>query len=58
MSSLPSVDAAPDEGDFVVMLLASTLRCLRDRLHRDGFVDAADFVADLVEIADDYLAPG
>ena len=56
VSSHGAVDAAPDEGDLVVMLLTSTLRCLRDRLHRDGFFDAAEFVADLVEIADDYLA--
>ncbi len=37
------------------MLLASTLAGLRDRLADDGFEPAADLVADLVEIADDYL---
>jgi hypothetical protein len=45
----------PDLGDIVLMLLASTLAGLRDRLHEDGFEIAADLVADLVEITDDYL---
>ena len=48
-------DASPDLGDLIVVLLASTLAGLRDRLHFDGFDDAADLVADLVETADDYL---
>jgi len=39
----------------MVMLLASTLAGLRDRLASDGFDRASDLVADLVEIADDYL---
>ena len=45
----------PDLGDLIVVLLASTLAGLRDRLHSDGFVDASELVADLVEITDDYL---
>ncbi len=42
-------------GDLVIVLLASTLAALRDRLEQDGFEPAADLVADLVEITDDYL---
>ena len=49
------VDDAPDLGDLIVMLLAGTLAGLRDRLEVDGFEPAAELVADLVEIADDYL---
>ncbi len=45
----------PDLGDLVVVLLASTLAGLRDRLADDGFTDAADVVGDLVDIADDYI---
>lgn len=45
----------PDLGDLVVVLLAGTLAGLRDRLAEDGFDPAAELVADLVEIADDYL---
>ena len=45
----------PDLGDILVVLLASSLAGLRDRLHCDGFHDSAELVADLVEIADDYL---
>ena len=45
----------PNMGDLVVVLLASTLAGLRDRLVSDGFNDAAELVADLVEITDDYL---
>ena len=45
----------PDLGDLVVVLLASTLAGLRDRLISDGFDNAAELVADLVEITDDYL---
>ena len=45
----------PDLGDLVVVLLASTLAGLRDRLVSDGFENAAELVADLVEITDDYL---
>lgn len=46
----------PDLGDLVIVLLASTLAGLRDRLASDGFVDAADLVADLIEAADGYVA--
>jgi hypothetical protein len=45
----------PDLGDLVIVLLAGTLAGLRDRLAADGFEQAADLVADLVEVADDYL---
>ncbi len=50
--------SAPREaelGDLVVVLLASTLAGLRDRLFADGFEDAGELVADLVELADGYL---
>lgn len=46
---------APDLGDLVIVLLASTLSGLRDRLESDGFVKAAACVADTVLIADRYL---
>lgn len=42
-------------GDFMVIMLAGTMAGLRDRLAQDGFVPAAELVADLVDIADDYL---
>ena len=42
-------------GDFVIALLAGTLAALRDQLAGDGFIDAADLVADLVEIVEDYI---
>lgn len=45
----------PDLGDLIVVLLASTLAGLRDRLAGDGFREAAELVADLVEIVDDYV---
>ena len=44
-----------DMGDIVIVLLASTLAGLRDRLLFDGYEEAGDLVADLVEIVDDYL---
>jgi hypothetical protein len=46
----------PDLGDLVIVLLAGSLAGLRDRLAADGFSDAADLVADLVEVADGYMA--
>ena len=49
------VGRIPDLGDLVVVLLAGTLAGLRDRLAQDGFDPAAELVADLVDIADDYL---
>jgi hypothetical protein len=45
----------PDLGDLVVVLLASTLAGLRDRLALDGFDSAAELVSDLTEVADDYI---
>lgn len=44
-----------DLGDLVIVLLASTLAGLRDRLRQDRFEEAADLVAELVDIADGYL---
>lgn len=52
---VPDEVREPDLGDLVVVLLASTLAGLRDRLAADGFDPAAELVADLVEITDDYL---
>ena len=49
------MERTPDLGDLVVVLLASTLVGLRDRLAEDGFSAASDLVADLVDIADEYL---
>ncbi|MDQ3987054.1 MAG: hypothetical protein M3280_11245 [Actinomycetota bacterium] len=49
---------APDEqatGDLVVLFLASALAGLCDQLARDKLFDAADLVAELVEIAEDYI---
>ncbi len=48
-------ERVPDLGDFVVVLLAGCLAGLRDRLLLDDFEMAADLVADLVEIVDEYL---
>lgn len=48
----------PNLGDLVIVLLASTLAGLRDRLEGDGYQDASEFVAKLTEQADDYLAGG
>jgi hypothetical protein len=45
----------PDLGDLVLFLLAGSLAGLRDRLSEDGYDCAAEVVADLVDIADDYL---
>ncbi len=47
--------ASPDLGDLVIVLLASTLAGLRDRLGDDGFSAASDFVAELTERCDSYL---
>jgi hypothetical protein len=47
---------APDLGDFVIVLLSGTLAALRDRLLADGFATAAELVADLAELTDDYVA--
>ncbi|MCA1702060.1 MAG: hypothetical protein LC808_01825 [Actinobacteria bacterium] len=48
-------DDGPDLGDLVIVLLASTLSGLRDRLDSDGFPKAAQCVAETVAIADHYL---
>lgn len=48
-------DRFADLGEFMILLLASTLAGLRDRLYEDGFESAADLVADLAEAADDYV---
>lgn len=45
----------PDLGDLVIVLLASTLAGLRDRLQDDGFCEASEFVAGLTERCDSYL---
>jgi hypothetical protein len=46
----------PNLGDLVIVLLASTLAGLRDRLETDGYKEASEFVGTLTEQADDYLA--
>ena len=46
---------AHSTGDDVILFLASTLAAVRDRLLLDGYGDAAELVADLVDIVDDYL---
>lgn len=51
-----SAEPAADLGDIVVLLLAGTMAGLRDRLTDDGFVEAAELVGDLVEIADLYVS--
>jgi hypothetical protein len=48
-------DLTPDLGDLVIVLLASTLAGLRDRLDSDGFTRASGLVADLTERCDTYL---
>jgi hypothetical protein len=42
-------------GDLVLVLLAGSLQGLSDRLEADGYDGAAELVADLVEVLDDYL---
>jgi hypothetical protein len=44
-----------DLGDLVIMLLASTLAGLSDRLGGDGFTKASAFVAELTQRCDTYL---
>jgi hypothetical protein len=46
----------PDLGDLIVVLLAGSMAGLRDRLVADGYDEAAELVADLVELADEYIA--
>lgn len=45
----------PDLGDLVVVLLASTLAGLRERLERDGFPRASKLVSRLAQECDLYL---
>ena len=49
-------EGGPDLGDLVLVLLASTLAGLRDRLFEDGFESSGEIVADLVELLDDYIS--
>ena len=49
-------ERTPDLGDLVIVLLASTLAGLRDRLETDGFTAASQLVADLTETCDAWLA--
>jgi hypothetical protein len=46
---------APDLGDLVIVLLASTLAGLRDRLESDVFKDESELVADLTHTCDSCL---
>ncbi len=55
MKPTADVEPSPDMGDLIVVLLASSLSALRDRLAQDGFEDSAQLVADLVDIADEYI---
>ena len=50
-----SENRTPDLGDLVIVLLASTLAGLRDRLQDDGFSEASDLVAELTESCDSWL---
>jgi hypothetical protein len=51
-----SPERQPDLGDLVLVLLASTLAGLRDRLIEDGFESSGEIVGDLVELLDDYIS--
>jgi hypothetical protein len=44
-----------DLGDLVIVLLASTLAGLRDRLADDGFPKASELAAELTERCDCYI---
>ena len=50
-----SEGSRPGLGDLVVLLLASTLASLRDRLANDGFERASGLVAELTERCDSYV---
>lgn len=52
----PSLEGAPGLGDVLIVLLSATLAGIRDRLHEDGYDEAGDLVADLVEITEDHLS--
>jgi hypothetical protein len=45
----------PDLGHLVIVLLASTLAGLRDRLSSDGFERASEVVSDLTDRCDGFL---
>lgn len=47
-------ERTPDLGDLVIVLLASTLAGLRDRLEADGFEDAFELVANLTQRYDSW----
>jgi hypothetical protein len=48
-------DVSPDLGDLVIVLLASTLAGLRDRLAADGFERASELAGELTERCDAYM---
>ena len=50
-----SLDFEPDLGDLVIVLQASTLGGLRDRLTEDGFDRASELAAELTRRCDTYL---
>ena len=50
-----SLDFEPDLGNLVIVLLASTLAGLRDRLTADGFDRASELAAELTRRCDTYL---
>ena len=47
--------SSADLGDLVIVLLASTLSGLRDRLADDGFERASELVAELTERCEVYI---
>ena len=51
MKTVPTADL----GDLVIVLLASTLVGLRDRLADDNFTKASDLVKELTDRCDTYL---
>ena len=53
---MSSSEGRGEFGDLIVVLLAASLRGLSERLLHDGYEDAAELVADLIEVTDDYLA--
>ena len=55
MSAVSCPEPRSELGDLLLVLLAGTLQGLSDRLQGDGYGAAAELVADLVEVVDDYL---
>jgi hypothetical protein len=51
----PTESGTSDLGHLVIVLLASTLAGLRDRLSSDGFEKASDLVSDLTDRCDEFL---